>query len=243
MLERDERIQNEIRHGKFLLRNDPEGIWHWNTSAGKLRKRRRVGFLNESIEPKHRVLEIGCGIGNFTKDISTTGADITAIDISPELIRKAENLNPQTNVTYNVKNAYDSEFPENHFDFVIGSSVLHHLEINDALNEFYRVLKKGGVIKFTEPNMLNPQIFIERNVPFMRKLFNNSPDETAFIRFLLQKKLKKAGFCSVKIYPFDFLHPATPKLFIKCLIKMGKILERVPIFKEFAGSLYIEAQK
>ena len=47
-----------------------------------------------------------------------------------------------------VDNAYAMSFTDDSFDAVIGSSVLHHLDIEKALSEIYRVLRPGGVISF-----------------------------------------------------------------------------------------------
>ena len=96
------------------------------------------------------------------------------------------------------------------FDSVVGSSVLHHLEIEEALREIYRVLKPGGTIYFTEPNMLNPQIAIQKNVPWIKRKLGDSPDETAFFRWPLWRLLEQTGYRDVRIDPFDFLHPKTP---------------------------------
>jgi hypothetical protein len=42
-------------------------------------------------------------------------------------------------------------------------------------------LKSGGTIYFTEPNMLNPQIAIQKNVSWVKRKLGDSPDETAFL--------------------------------------------------------------
>ena len=36
------------------------------------------------------VLELGCGTGYFTQELARSGADIVAIDVSPELLEIAE---------------------------------------------------------------------------------------------------------------------------------------------------------
>ena len=92
----------------------------------------------------------------------------------------------------------------------MGSSVLHHLEIKEALRDIYRVLKPGGTIYFTEPNMLNPQIAIQKNIPWIKRKLGDSPDETAFFRWPLRRLLERTGYRDVRIDPFDFLHPKTP---------------------------------
>ena len=53
---------------------------------------------------------------------------------------------------------------------------MHHLNVKKALVEFYRVLKPGGTIYFTEPNMLNPIIAVQKNIPFIKKLMGDTPD-------------------------------------------------------------------
>jgi SAM-dependent methyltransferase len=135
------------------------------------------------------------------------------------------------------------DFPDESFDVVFGSSILHHLNLAPALGEIYRVLKIRGGIVFTEPNMLNPQIWLERNIPIIRKLTNNSPDETAFIRWVLKKDLINLGFKNVSIRPFDFLHPFTPDMLIPFISNIGNLVEKIPLVREIAGSLLIYASK
>ncbi|MCX6269035.1 MAG: class I SAM-dependent methyltransferase [Bacteroidetes bacterium] len=239
----DQRLTNEIEHGMFLVNHDPGEIWNWESPAGKVRWKRRVGMLTSSIMPGMAVLELGCGTGYFTKEILSTGAIITAIDISPDLLDIARKNISASNLTFYLENAYSMSFHDMSFDFVIGSSVLHHLDIRKALGEIYRVLKPGGMAYFTEPNMMNPQIAIQKNIPFIKRKLGDSPDETAFFRFSLKRWMKKAGFQSVQITPFDFLHPAIPEKGVSFVDETGKKLEKIPLLKEIAGSLYIKAGK
>ena len=60
-------------------------------------------------------------------------------------------------------------------------------EIEEALRDIYRVLKPGGTIYFTEPNMLNPQIAMQKNIPWIKRKLGDSPDETAFFRWPLRR--------------------------------------------------------
>ena len=135
---------------------------------------------------------------------------LSPIDVSPELLEIAKANCSAPNVRYEIQNAYALSYPDAVFDSVVGSSVLHHLEIKEALREIYRVLKPGGTIYFTEPNMLNPQIAIQKNVPWVKRKLGDSPDETAFFRWPLRRLLEQTGFRDVRIDPFDFLHPKTP---------------------------------
>jgi 2-polyprenyl-3-methyl-5-hydroxy-6-metoxy-1,4-benzoquinol methylase len=238
-----ERISREIRHGRFLAKHGAGQIWNWESPAGKLRWARRVKMLSIHLRPGMTVLELGCGTGYFTQELARSGADVVAIDVSPELLEIARSNCSAPNVRYQIENAYALNYPEAVFDSVIGSSVLHHLEIAAALRNIYRVLKPGGTIYFTEPNMLNPQIAIQKNVPLIKQKLGDSPDETAFFRWPLRRLLEQTGYRHVRIDPFDFLHPKTPVPLINRVNALGRFLENVPVISEFAGSLYIRAVK
>jgi SAM-dependent methyltransferase len=238
-----ERIVNEIEHGRFLAQRGAGEIWNWEGPAGKLRWARRVKMLSDHLRPGMTVLELGCGTGYFTRELAHSGAHIVAVDVSPELLEIGRAGCSAANVRYEIQNACALSYPGAVFDSVVGSSVLHHLEINEALSEIYRVLKSGGTIYFTEPNMLNPQIAIQKNVPWVKRKLGDSPDETAFFRWPLRQLLKEAGFRDVRIDPFDFLHPKTAAFLVNRLNGLGHFLENVPVISEFAGSLYIRAIK
>jgi len=239
----DPRINHEIEHGLYLARHGAGEIWNWESPAGKVRWRRRVDMLTSGILPGMKILELGCGTGYFTRELVKTGAMITAIDISPDLLEIARNGISGKNLVFCLENAYGMSFPENMFDRVIGSSVLHHLDLRKALGEICRVLRPGGMVCFTEPNMMNPQIALQKNIPFIKRRMGDSPDETAFFRFSLQRQMTKTGFRDVQITPFDFLHPAVPEKLIGFIDRAGKAAERIPLAKEIAGSLYIRAGK
>ncbi len=238
-----ERIAKEIQHGRFLAEHGAGEIWNWESPAGKLRWARRVKMLSNHLASGMSVLELGCGTGYFTRELARSGADIVAIDVSPELLQIARTSCSAPNVRYEIQNAHEFSYPDAVFDSVVGSSVLHHLEIEGALREIYRVLKLGGTICFTEPNMLNPQIAIQKNVPWVKQKLGDSPDETAFFRWPLRRLLEEAGYREVRIDPFDFLHPKTPVPLVDPLNSLGRFLEKMPMVSEFAGSLYICAVK
>jgi ubiquinone/menaquinone biosynthesis C-methylase UbiE len=239
----EERLMREIEHGKFLAAAGAGEIWNWESPAGKVRWKRRVDMLSSLIKAGDHVLELGCGSGYFTRELARLSIRVTAIDISPDLINEAKDQVKSDNVTFQIQNAYQTDFEDCAFDAVIGSSVLHHLDTTKAIQEIYRVLKSGGHIAFTEPNMMNPQIALQKNIPWLKKRLGDSPDETAFFRRQMKNMLYKAGFIDIVVVPFDFLHPAVPACLVKTASVAGKIAERTPLLKEIAGSLYITALK
>jgi 2-polyprenyl-3-methyl-5-hydroxy-6-metoxy-1,4-benzoquinol methylase len=237
------RCKREIEHGHFLAFSNTEELWGWGSPAGKERAKRRARLIanKAKLEPGKTALEIGCGTGLFTEFFASYGARIIACDISSDLLLKAKSRNlPKGKVVY-VCSDFEKYETEERFDAVIGSSVLHHLFLETTLRRIYDILKPGGTLCFAEPNMINPQIFVilmfRRYFPFV------SPDETAYIRFVLRRKIKEAGFINIQIKPFDWLHPSTPPILIPCMITIGKVLEHTVGVKEFSGSLLITAQK
>lgn len=239
----DKRLVREIEHGKYLISSGAGEVWNWESPAGKLRWQRRVKMLSSVLHINDRVLELGCGTGYFTRELVKLEVHVTAIDISPELIEVAKNEIKAENVSFEVQNAYEMTYGLDQFDAIIGSSVLHHLEIEKAIAEMIRVLKPGGMIAFTEPNMLNPQIALQKNIPWLKRKLGDSPDETAFFSWKIKKLLHRAGFKNVHVMPFDFLHPAIPAKLIKPVMGISKIAEKTPILKAIAGSLFIRAVK
>lgn len=238
-----DRLINEIKHGKLIAKQG-EQVWNWSSPAGKLRKERRATLLKQLLGSKPlKLLELGCGTGIFTQELSKTIHAIDAIDISADLLDIASKKIHKKNVTFIKANAYDTKFKGGSYDAIVGVSVLHHLEVLPAFKEMYRLLRPAGKVLFSEPNMLNPQIFLERSTSFTRKLFHCSPDETAFVRWKLLRLMNEVGFRDVSITPFDFLHPSLPSFTLSFVKIASEKLENIPLVREISGSLLIRAYK
>lgn len=238
------RKAHEIEHGRLLAQKKPEEIWGWESPAGKTRATRRARKIisGANLAEGDLVLEIGCGVGNFTESFSTTNCRLFAVDISPDLIKLAQKkLIGHKGVTF-IQNSYECCAEHGPFDAIIGSSILHHLDIDTALPVLFDMLKPKGSFCFAEPNLLNPQIFLQKKIPWIKKATGDSPDETAFIRFCLARKLARTGFTDIEIIPFDWLHPSTPTKLIKTVTSVSKFLEDIPIIREFSGSLLIKCK-
>jgi 2-polyprenyl-3-methyl-5-hydroxy-6-metoxy-1,4-benzoquinol methylase len=238
-----ERFKREIQHGQYLAYSETENQWGWGTPAGKKRLRRRAMLIAETsaLTKNMTVLEVGCGTGLFTEHFAATGCRITAVDISPDLLERARvRMELFDNVRFELR-PFEECQDIGLFDAILGSSVLHHLNLDKALCNMFELLKPGGSIVFAEPNHRNPQVFLERK--FRRFFPYVSADETAFYRHQIYRDLTKAGFSNIRVVPFDWLHPATPAVIIPFVSGVGWLFEKIPFIREFSGSLLLSAIK
>lgn len=126
-----------------------------------------------NLHGKH-VLEYGCGLGIFSVLLATSGAKVTAFDLSPASIavtRKRAMLNEvDDNIQLSVSAGENLPFADESFDIIFGKAILHHLDVKLGCRELYRVLKPGGKAVFAEPMGMNPLLNIAReHVPYPGK--------------------------------------------------------------------------
>src|SRR5258708_32877717 len=122
-------------------------IWNWGSPAGQRRAERRAALFirHARLEPGQRALELGCGTGVFLERVARSGAEIRGLDLSEDLLAKARaRLTGRPNVSLDQGNAEAMPYPDAHFDAVYGSSVLHHLDLDQALRDPHRRLKPGA---------------------------------------------------------------------------------------------------
>jgi ubiquinone/menaquinone biosynthesis C-methylase UbiE len=126
-----------------------------------------------------RILEIGCGDGGTTVRFARSGAIVTAVDISGEMVeltkRRAASEGLQNAVIGIVAGVEDIEFQPESFDIVYGHSILHHLNLDIAVPRFVRALKPGGMAAFLEPLDYNPLLNAFRKFTPQRRTPTEKP--------------------------------------------------------------------
>lgn len=113
-------------------------------------------------EPAERVLDIGCGTGSLAVRLKQEHprATVVGTDIDPAALAIAEKKSraAQVSVTWRRGPADDPAFPDQSFDLVTSSLLLHHLLPSGkraALAAAWRLLKPGGrlvLVDFTRPD-------------------------------------------------------------------------------------------
>jgi len=215
-----------------------------------LRKRmdRRADWMigEMDMNPDKRILEIGCGTGYLSYYIAKkTGIRVEGTDLCKPFIEEASRNYVLPNLSY-----YSLDFnqaPENvheRFDYVIGNGILHHLyhNLEESLHTLKKLVNRGGKIIFMEPNIYNPYVAAIFKSKALRKWARLEPDEMAFSKKFIEKKLGDAAFQNINVKYKDFLLPGIPAFFIRPSIILGNILEKTPL-KFISQSIFITAQK
>ena len=192
------------------------------------------------------VLDYGCGVGNFAREISNfEPKKIIAIDISEEAIKKAKDKTSSKIIDYRVENCESLSLNSETFDVVYGSGILHHLDLNKSLSEVNRVLKKNGKMIFVEPLATNPLINLYRRFTPNARSHDEHPFKFEDIK-LIEKifnnvEIKYYGFFTLIFFPF-YRSPKDSGLF-RLLNKMDRFVLKIKYFKFLAWSVLIEAKK
>lgn len=202
-----------------------------------------------------KVLDFGCGNGWVSIRLAKAGAEkVWGIDISEELIKKAnkwandESLSSK--ISFEKMPGENLAFPNNFFDLILGSAILHHTDINLAITSIFGVLKPGGRAIFVEP--LNQNIFLR----IWRKLtpWRRSPTERAltnkdlkFIQSIFTRtKYNFFGFTSIFSEGLILLFPKNKSLvFIDALLeKLDSIILRFfPSLGKYSAVVVLELRK
>jgi len=126
----------------------------WLLSLGKSSAIRKTTVDLAQIKPGDRVLDVGCGTGDLTmaaKALAGPSGEVYGTDASAEMIEVARRKAAQAGVevTFQVDLIEDISFPDDEFDAVLSSLMMHHLPDDlkrEGLAEIYRVVKPGGRI-------------------------------------------------------------------------------------------------
>jgi ubiquinone/menaquinone biosynthesis C-methylase UbiE len=146
-----------------------------------------IPFLTEhcGLEFRGRILEIGAGGAWLSAELSKQPrvVEIIATDSSPKVLKewapkvfKMLNANV-AKITRMPADFHNLDFPNNHFDFVVCSAVLHNAaNIVQVLREAKRVLKPGGqFVAIREP--VWPLVKIKSRAKMLAKLVATGMNE------------------------------------------------------------------
>lgn len=182
----------------------------WNKIAepwSKYRKKAPEEVSEFLKNKKGRVLDLGCGSGRNiipNKDIEYYG-----VDFSEEMLKFAEkgSKNKRVNAIFFKSTLEKLPFESNFFDSAIFISTLHCILCENnrkkALEELYRVMKKGSIAMVTVWDKESNKLFMEKNLK--EGFVNWEKEGVNYQRYYyfydkkeLEALLKKVGFKILK---------------------------------------------
>ncbi len=129
-----------------------ENNWQAEKGLHMVDKLAYLGYRWIKDLPKGNCLDIGCGDGTNAKKLKKSGFAVYGLDISKSAVKKAKIKNIKTKVID--LNLQKLPYKDNFFDLIWMTDVIEHVFWPDfLLSEINRVIKKGGYLYLTTPNV------------------------------------------------------------------------------------------
>jgi cyclopropane fatty-acyl-phospholipid synthase-like methyltransferase len=164
------------------------------------------------IKPSGRLLDVGCGRGNFLTIARDYGFDVRGIDISDRAVEYAQK---QFNLRVDVATLDDLARTENRFDVITLWHVLEHfVDPFKHLQQVRSLLNEGGICVIEVPNLNSLKFRIARqkwhggNHPLYHRTF--------FSTGTLRNALAKTGFSELHRLRITYHIPGRSKIYEGC---------------------------
>lgn len=170
--------------------------YYWATA---LPQARHEQLVHDAISGG-TVLEVGCSSGYSAVHYVEHCCSYVGVDISDAAIAAAADRNLK-NAEFLCVDGHRLPFEDGHFDAVIVNSLLHHLDLKQALAEIARVLRPRGILLFREPLGTNPFFQLYRRFTPRARTPDERPFTFADIAMLREhfdlQSTQWFGFCSI----------------------------------------------
>ena len=157
------------------------------TGGQDIRWRKQVIQLAR-LERNSRLLDLGTGTGDLAREAlaQVPQAKVVAADFTLEMMRVGQKNGP---LNFSSADALGLPFKDQTFDAVVSGFLMRNvIDLQKALQEQYRVLKKGGrivILDTTRPrkNLLSPFIWLHMHfvIPLLGRLITGSSDAYRYL--------------------------------------------------------------
>lgn len=211
------------------------------SGEGKIISQKRGEMLLVKIPNVKRVLDVGCGYGDFINNLEDQGLDVDGVDISKHALKEARRKVSRELYKVDVASE-DLPYKDEMFDVVTIFDVIEHLVSSRHLfEEVKRVLRPGGMLFCTTPN--NQGIIRD----FLVKIFPDDPTHVNVQRSRYwRERLQEVGFLNIE-FKYCLLHGFPPLPGLRRFFMKRKLPVYIgPIFSPsdvLSGTLYIWGRK
>ncbi|HEY8303664.1 MAG TPA: class I SAM-dependent methyltransferase [Solirubrobacteraceae bacterium] len=161
----------------------------------------RVGAMSERLHRPARVLDVGCGEGHFAALLAREGAEVMAVDVAAEPLRRALARAPDLDVRL-VEPEATLPLEDASFDVVWAGEVIEHVaDTRGWLSELRRVLRSGGALLLSTPDhgpLTRLRLALSRDA-FERRFHPHSDHLRFYTRRLLVDLYADFGFEGVEV--------------------------------------------
>jgi SAM-dependent methyltransferase len=196
----------------------------------------------DALPADAEALDYGCGATALAAiHLARRGRRVMAVDLSPVAIEqaraRASSFGVADRIAFRVGNAEALDLPDESFDVVAGTGILHHLDLRAAYAEIARVIKPAGTAVFVEPLGHNPLINLYRK----RTPEQRTPDEHPLL--MRDFEVARRWFSQIELQYFQLTSLITLPLhqtrgnqrLIDQLDRVDRVLfRRVPVLGRYA---------
>ena|SRR5438132_2653116 len=194
-------------------------------------------YIENASFASHRILEIGCGGGFFTRELALRlpHASIVATDAFEPMVDACRNrVRDLSNVSVRQMHGKSALPGEPPFDVICAVDVIHHLaNPPDALRAWRAQARPGGVLIVLEANPLHPALALQAlPKPEERRFFLNNPDR-------LRRWTEEAGWTEVTVERLPLYLPAGPRVLARTLDRLEDLLHRGRLIWGFLSGAFL----
>jgi 2-polyprenyl-3-methyl-5-hydroxy-6-metoxy-1,4-benzoquinol methylase len=214
-----------------------------------------------------KLLDIGAGLGESSVYFALQGAQVTAVDISPQMVELALSLGRKYGVTLQgiVSGAEDMNLPAASYDIIYLANTIHHVQNRASLfAQMHHALKPGGRFFSYDPLAYNTLINVYRRMATAVRTPDEAPLTTADIR-LARKYFSRVEhrefwvstlLLFIKYYLLDGVHPNQDRYWKRILREkpeqlrwwtplrsLDGVLTRLPLIRWLAWNVVMWGEK
>jgi len=139
--------KRQIMMGTNIIQSDFDRLALLDTDGWDHNRHYHDFLLQQIPTTCKKALEIGCGTGSFSRQLSVYADQVLGLDLSPEMIKLARQRSEQyANIEYQIADVLAFDFSGEQFDCIVSIATLHHLPLEEILQKLKSTLIPNGIL-------------------------------------------------------------------------------------------------